>query len=1468
MSTMDQRQIEEALCGEAARLLDRDVSSVDPSSSLGELGLDSVGYVTIAAFSAAHFGVSVKPDVLFEHHSIRETAAYIAALQDRVATPLDAETANVAAPPAPELLASDIAIIGVALRLPGARNLEELATLVESGACALAEVPRGRWAGEDALPVSLRAGVVEGADTFDAAFFNISPREAMAMDPQQRLLMQCAWHAFEDAGYGPAQLSGSATGVFIGASAFDYYELLVRTGAASLSHIGTGVSHAILANRLSQYFNLRAASEAIDTACSSSLVALWRGVETLRRGEANLALVGGVNVFASATPFKAFLDTGMLSPAGCCLPFDAEASGYVRGEGVACLVLKSARAAAADGDRILALIKGGAVRHGGRTQSLTAPSPEAQAQVILAAVEDAKVVPESIGYIETHGTGTSLGDPIEIRGLEKAYALLHRGRGRASSAPHACLGSIKAQIGHLEAAAGMAGVLKALVCLQRRIIPGNAHLKRLNPLIELDNSCFRIPAGGGPWEGEVGGADLSRRPRRAGVSSFGFGGTNAHVILEEAPAQSARRPESEVRLFLLSARCVEALRSLSGQLAERLQDLRFEDSASEQLYLEDLTYTLRRARSGAVQRLAVIAADRNDLVDKLARYTQGERVIPDVLAGEAGREPVVVEGAAGDWRAAASAWVLGATMDWCQVVPRGQARVVALPSYPFAGESFWPEVQAVAAAPEGEAIQPLADEPAITARGSALPALLCFSAKGEAALREYAHRIDQFFDQHPDTDLATFCDTWNACRSHLPTRAALVVSSVAQLRQELRAYSHKGTGAAELILATVGRKEPKIAFAFTGQGAQYVGMGRALYERDSVFRETLDRSEASFERLTGYSLKQVLFEDSALQKRAGCLQPALFVLGHALAQLWRSWGVQPAYVFGHSLGEYAAACATGRLGFDDGLALVAKRGALIEGLDGDGRMLAIDADAKDLKERLRGWESSVVIAADNARGMCTVSGPKTELARLQALLAADGHRVTELSVSHAFHSPQIDPILEEFESFADTIVPGEPPEDIRLLSNVSGREVARETPLRGRYWASQIREPVRFRECVLEAHRSGCNIFLEIGPTGVLSTLIRATLGNQVCSLASLDRNKEDWSTMLRALGEMHCLGANVDLQWDERIAGAWRIAVPKYPFQHPRYRLACGSPLGQFESSSPDAAGDHDASLDRTGLIRAAVAKVCGADVAAIQSEQRLVDDLGFSSIMLVELITALSEKIPPLASIPLSFFFKGGSVGELVQKSGAACETRSLTVPGQAPASSALQAAIARCEIWARASKPRVVMRVPRQWVHQHSERNVLLARQERVSPLIVVGEATQDLAHSFFYDHPQDHVPGMYIIEAVRQLITASAHAYFGVEATRKFVLTDLSTQFERFADVDCAFFMVLDHTDSHFKDGVVTYIDSLTHIVQKGSVISQVRGRGRVMETNEYRNMRGNGSSMPAIAGVESRAAGVGSVTWKG
>jgi acyl transferase domain-containing protein/acyl carrier protein len=709
MNTTGLREIETVLCGEVARLLECDIGAVDPNSSLGELGLDSLGYVNFAAFGAARFNVSIKPDLLFEHHSIRQTAAYIAGEQGQAASPAsppDTETANPPAPP--ELRAADIAIVGVALRLPGARNMDELAERVESGACALGDVPQGRWMDADAWPAPLKAGLVEDVDRFDAAFFNISPREAMAMDPQQRLLMECAWHAFEDAGYGPARLSGSATGVFIGASSFDYYELLLKTGAGRLSHIGTGISHAILANRLSQYFNLRGASETIDTACSSSLVALWRGVDALRRGEIGLALVGGANILASPTPFKIFAEAGMLSPAGRCLPFDAEASGYVRGEGVACIVLKSARAAVADGDRILALIKGGAVGHGGRTQSLTAPSPEAQSEVIVAALEDAEAEPESIGYIEAHGTGTSLGDPIEFRGLKKAYAQFHAKRGRAAPAPHACIGSIKAQIGHLEAAAGMAGVLKALVCLQRRIIPANAHLGRLNPLIELEDSGFRIPVSGGAWDGEIDGADLSRRPRRAGVSSFGFGGTNAHVILEEAPEPPSRRAEPGMRLFLLSARRPEALRQLSTEIAKQLRGLRFEEADSEPAYLDDLAYTLRRARGDAIHRLAIIAQDRGDLADKLERHGRSEDEAPEIMTGEAGRDPVEFQGPVGDWRAAARAWVRGAAVDWLQIVPRGQARMVALPAHPFAGESFWPTLRAVPTPAEDESAEPFA----------------------------------------------------------------------------------------------------------------------------------------------------------------------------------------------------------------------------------------------------------------------------------------------------------------------------------------------------------------------------------------------------------------------------------------------------------------------------------------------------------------------------------------------------------------------------------------------------------------------------------------------------------------------------------------------------------------------------------------------------------------------------------------
>jgi acyl transferase domain-containing protein/acyl carrier protein len=703
MSSGDLHEIERALCLETARLLRVEPENVAPAHSLGELGMDSIKYVEMAVFIQDQFDILMQPEILFEHASIRDTAAFIAAQragQATVGQPLT--TASVSSTPVVDgVRQEDIAIVGAAFRLPGASRPDELWRMVTGGSDAFEEVPVHRWGdtADDRLPSRLRCGVVNDAERFDAAHFGISPREAIAMDPQQRLLLECAWNAFLDAGYGPPLLSGTATAVFVGASTFDYYELLVKTRAARFSHLGTGVSHAILANRLSQLWNLRGASEAIDTACSSSLVALWRAVETLRHREAEMVLVAGVNVFSSVTPFLAFCDAGMLNGEGQCLPFDERAAGYVRGEGVVCVVLKRALAAVAEGDRILGVIKGGAVRHSGRTQSLTAPNPDAQAEVIIAAIEDAQVAVESIGYLEAHGTGTTLGDPIEIRGIKKAFAHCREKQGAdlqqaagLGEARH-FIGSIKAQIGHLEAAAGLAGVVKALACLQHRTIPGNSYLRDLNSLIELVDTPFRIPVEPHPWEAVGAG----QHPRRAGVSAFGFGGTNAHIVLQEAPRVPHRTVATKARIFLLSGQRADALRSWSEQLAGELASRSFDDPAAEQVYLEDLAFTLRRARTAAAHRVAIVAAGRDDLVEKLRSYAR-RAYGSDVFAAEA-THPLPLPAAASDLANLAAAWAKGADVDWCSVLPRGEARIVTLPPYPFFGERFWPKLQLAADGP-------------------------------------------------------------------------------------------------------------------------------------------------------------------------------------------------------------------------------------------------------------------------------------------------------------------------------------------------------------------------------------------------------------------------------------------------------------------------------------------------------------------------------------------------------------------------------------------------------------------------------------------------------------------------------------------------------------------------------------------------------------------------------------------------
>jgi acyl transferase domain-containing protein/acyl carrier protein len=692
--------VEGALLREVARILGEPVCDLDPLWSLSELGVDSLGYCTVSAFVERQFGIAVPPQSLFEFSSLRDTAAHVADLTAGQQPDADVGSPRTAFPKAQaSSSARDIAIIGVACKLPGADGPNQYWDLIRSGASVIREFPARRAPVVEAdSPSYLKGGFVEDTDAFDAAFFGISPREALAMDPQQRLLLECAWHTFENAGYSAARLSGSNTAVFVGASGFDYYELLLRTRAARTTHIGTGMSHAVLANRISQQFNLKGASEAIDTACSSGLVALYRAVETLRHGESELALVGGVNVLASHTPFQVFADAGMLSLEGACRPFDARAAGYVRGEGVVCVLVKRVADAVRDGDPIWAVIKGGAVRHSGRTHSLTVPNPGAQAEVIVAALADSGIDPLTIGYVEAHGTGTALGDPIEADGLKRAFRRLHTERGRTEVAAHFTVGSVKAQIGHLEAAAGLAGLLKVVLALRYRTIPGSPHLTEMNPHIDLTDACFGFSSENAPWKEP----ELVGEPRRAGVSSFGFGGVNAHVVLEDAPASTPRTaPAMGPRLFVLSAKTAEALQARASALADMLTTRRFATHEEEQTYLHDLAFTLRR-KTALRHRLAVVATSPTELA---ARLRQWPDVNPDVVCGIAQadayeatslftseaeveeRVRALVTG--GELRKLAALWVKGFAMEWERIVPRADARLVTTPPYPFARESFW-----------------------------------------------------------------------------------------------------------------------------------------------------------------------------------------------------------------------------------------------------------------------------------------------------------------------------------------------------------------------------------------------------------------------------------------------------------------------------------------------------------------------------------------------------------------------------------------------------------------------------------------------------------------------------------------------------------------------------------------------------------------------------------------------------------
>ncbi|GAA2961496.1 type I polyketide synthase [Actinokineospora diospyrosa] len=908
-----------------------------------------------------------------------------------------------------ELEAADspIAVVGLGCRFPGAPSPDAYWELLRAGGEAISTVPADRWDNG-----TERGGFLDDIAGFDPAFFGISPREARHIDPQQRLLLEVAWEALEDSGRDPRSLAGSRTGVFVGISEAEYLPVMrAKAGGPVQMHDLTGNALSVASGRLSYLLGLRGPNLALDTACSSALVAVHLAVASLRRGESDVALAGGVSLMVSPDAFVAFADGNALAADGRCKTFDAAADGYGRGEGAGVVVLKRLDDAIAAGDPIRAVIRGTAVNQDGRTNGLTAPNGPAQQEVIRAALADARVEPSAVGYVETHGTGTQLGDPVEVGALSAVFA------GRSNPV---LLGAAKTNIGHLEAAAGAAGLIKAVLTLSRGEIPPNRNFHQPNPHIAWD--AVAVPTQLTPWP--IGTS-------AAGVSSFGFSGTNAHVVLTAAPAPAAvDGPDRPRHVLPLSARSPEALRDLAARHANALEDVG---------EVADYFHTVATGRTKFVHRLAITASTGTEAVKALARFAEGRPTA-------------------------------------C-----GQA-----------------------------------DEP------------------------------------------------------------------------------------------------PRVAFLFTGQGSQYAGMGKDLFDTHPVFREALTRCDKIL-RTHDVPLLDILYSDTTgLIDRTSYAQPAIFALEYALTRLWESWGVRPHVVMGHSTGEFAAACVAGFLDLEDALALLTRRARLIEEATSGGATAAVLAPREEVEPLLT---DLVGVAGVNGPRETLIAGAADAVAATLAAAKEAGLDGRPLKIPHAPHSPLVDAVLPELVLAAEQVTYRAP--TVRMISNVTGGVV---DAIDAEHWRRHTREAVLFADGMATLAGEGCQVVLEVGPQPVLQLLGRQSWrGQPVRWLSSLWEGRDDWKQVLQSVAELYAAGVDLDWAAFDKPFPLRRIPVPTYPFQRERHWFS-GQPQEEHPVRTPPAQSDSilDDLRDRLGA---------GLELAELPPRTTFVD-LGADSLLIAKLIQDIIDR------------------------------------------------------------------------------------------------------------------------------------------------------------------------------------------------------------------------------------------------
>nr|WSY56592.1 thioester reductase domain-containing protein [Streptomyces sp. NBC_00886] len=879
-----------------------------------------------------------------------------------------------------------IAVIGLGCRLPGgADSPEALWRMLCDGTDTIRDFPADR-ADADALldpdpeqpgkAYTVRGGFLdERVDLFEPAVFGISPREALGMDPQQRLALEVTWEALERAGYAPDRLTGSATGVYLGVSTTDYVRLRQSEGdIRDMDAYQLVGEPSFVAGRISYTLGLQGPSKVVDTTCSSSLVALHEACQALRTGECDMALAGGVNLMLAPYGFVLMSKFGALSPDGRCKTFDASADGYVRGEGAGVVVLKRLSEARRDKDTVLAVVRGSAVNHDGRSSGLTVPNPAAQQQVVRAALEQAGIEPGDVDYVEAHGTGTALGDPIELRALQAVI-----GRFRPEGTPLR-VGSIKTNIGHLESAAGIAGVLKLVLALQHGQIPPHLHFNDPNPNVDWSRLHIEVTRDGGTWDAVDG------RPRIGGVSAFGASGTNAHCVLGAAPPASAGEPEYGPGVLTLSAHSGDALAELADRYAGHLR-------RTPDVPLLDACWTTQTGRARQRHGLAVTGYCAADLADTLDAFTRGDR----------------------------------------------------------------------------------------------------------------------------------------------PAAAATAVLPV---------HKHRRT-----------------AWLFTGQGAQYAGMARGLAD-EPAFRIPFDEAAALFDRHLDRPLAAVVWPGDGQGSPVDdtrYTQPALFAVEYALARMWQSWGLTPSGLLGHSIGGIVAACVAGVLDLPDAVRLVAARAALMAALPPGGAMAAVDCDEATARAALADRGAAVSLAAINGPSGVVISGAAAEVDAVAAQLRSGGVRSTPLTVSHAFHSALLAPMLDGFREVAQSLTHHAP--TLPLISDHTGRPWTEEDTGPD-YWVRHAAGTVRFHDGLTALHGSGVRTFLEIGPAPVLSGIgERAGLDANCLWLPSLYRPRagapDDRTAVRRALGLLHLRGESVD--WAAvRAEGTGRaprrVPLPVTPWRGERY--------------------------------------------------------------------------------------------------------------------------------------------------------------------------------------------------------------------------------------------------------------------------------------------------------------------------